>query len=90
MPQYDLTNHFLKDLKKWKRSGKGIEPLEDLLRMIQEGMWPPIAKYEAHMLTGNLEGMWDIHIRQNWVVLAKFENGIVYILRMGTHADLGL
>ena len=90
MPQYDLTNHFLKDLKKWKRSGKGIEPLEDLLRMIQEGMWSPIAKYEAHMLMGNLEGMWDIHIRQNWVVLAKFENGIVYILRMGTHADLGL
>ena len=67
-----------------------MEPLEELLRMIAEGMWPPLAKYEAHRLSGELEGIWDIHIRQNWVVLAKFEQETVYILRMGTHAELGL
>ena len=90
MPQYELTNNFLKDLKKWKRSGKNLEPLEDLLRSIEGGMWPPLAKYEAHLLTGYLDGIWDIHIRQNWVVLAKFDKETVYLLRMGTHADLGL
>lgn len=90
MPQYELTKNFLKDLKKWKRSGVNLEPLEDLLRLIRAGMWPPVAKYESHMLTGEFEGLWDIHLRQNWVVLAKFDQGTVYVLRMGTHADLGL
>ena len=53
-------------------------------------MWPPAVQYEAHLLSGDLEGVWDIHLRQNWIVLVKFHEGTVWALRMGTHAELGL
>ena len=90
MPRLEFTNRFLKDVKRWKKSGKNVQPLEGLFHMIEKGVWPPVAKYEAHLLSGDLEGVWDIHIRQNWIVLAKFHQGTVYVLRMGTHAELGL
>ena len=90
MPKIEHTRQFLKDVRKWKRSGKGLEPLEELLRVIQQGTWPLPAQYEAHMLTGMMEGIWDIHLRKNWIVLAEFHEGTVITLRMGTHAELGL
>lgn len=70
-------------------AGKDIEPLNTFIDVVRT-TWPPPAKYEAHMLGGPLEGIWDIHIRQNWIVLLRFEKSTLYFLRMGTHADLGL
>lgn len=90
MPRLELTHRFLKDVKRWKRSGKDLESLEELLRRIERGMWPPAVQYEAHLLNGDLEGVWDIHLRQNWIVLVAFHEGTVVVLRMGTHAELGL
>lgn len=52
--------------------------------------WPPPARFEPHLLIGPLEGVWDIHLRQNLVLLLQFRAGTVYFLRMGTHAELGL
>ncbi len=52
--------------------------------------WPPPAKFEAHLLIGPFEGVWDVHLRQNWVLLLRFHVGTVTFLRMGTHAELGL
>lgn len=90
MPRLKLTHRFLKDVKRWKRSGKDLEPLEELLQRIEKGMWPPAVQYEAHLLSGELKGVWDVHLRQNWVLLLHFDAGVVYFLRMGTHAELGL
>jgi addiction module RelE/StbE family toxin len=52
--------------------------------------WPPSPKFEPHLLIGPFEGVWDIHLRQNWVLLLRFHAGTIHFLRMGTHADLGL
>lgn len=90
MPRLELTHRFLKDVKRWKKSGRSLELLEELFYRIAKGMWPPAAQYKAHLLRGELEGVWDIHLRQNWIVLVKFDEGTVWALRMGTHAELGL
>lgn len=90
MPQLELAHRFLKDVKRWKRSGRSLEPVEEFFRRIERGMWPPAAQYEAHMLHGELEGVWDVHLRQNWILLVQFREGTVEVLRMGTHAELGL
>lgn len=79
----------MKDMKRWRRSGQSMQPFDEFV-LIARNSWPPPAKYEAHMLGGNLEGLWDIHLRQNWVLLLRFENDTLYFVRMGTHADLGL
>ncbi len=54
------------------------------------GAWPPPAKFEAHLLQGKLEGKWDVHLRQNWVLLLEFDAGTLRFVRMGTHSELGL
>ena len=66
-----------------------MDAFDEFVLVVQE-IWPPPAKYEAHMLAGSFEDLWDIHLRQNWILLLRFENGILYFVRMGTHAELGL
>ena len=87
--QTKFSKGFRKTVKRWKKAGKDMEPLDMFIDAVRT-TWPPPPKYEAHMLGGPLEGVWDIHIRQNWVVLLRLENQTVHFLRMGTHADLGL
>ena len=66
-----------------------MQPFETFVGIVRH-TWPPPATYEPHLLSGTLEGSWDIHLRQNWVILLCFHAGTVYFLRMGTHAELGL
>lgn len=66
-----------------------MSPFDAFVRMTMH-TWPPPAQYEPHLLLGTLEGVWDIHLRQNWVLLLRFHTGTVHFLRMGTHAELGL
>lgn len=54
------------------------------------GSWPLSRKYELHMLHGEKESIWDIHIRQNWLVLVKRNGDTITLLRTGTHAYLGI
>lgn len=66
-----------------------MKPFEEFVHTIKN-VWPPPAKYEAHLLSGEHEGIWDIHLRQNWIILLRLKDGTIYLLRMGTHAELGL
>jgi addiction module RelE/StbE family toxin len=52
--------------------------------------WPLPAKYETHPMLGDQNGVWDIHIRQHWIVLLKKEGNAITLLRTGTHAMLGI
>lgn len=89
MQTIEFTKGFRKAVRKWRKSGKGMEPLEEFVDVVRT-TWPPPVKYEAHTLGGSLEGVWDIHLRQNWVLLLSFNKGTIRFLRMGTHAELGL
>lgn len=89
MPQLEFSRHFLKDVAKRRKSGSSMVPFDEFVHLIS-GIWPLPAKYEAHLLVGPMDGIWDVHIRQNWVVLLQFHHGTIRFLRMGTHAELGL
>ena len=89
MPQLEFTRAFLKDVKRWRKSGISMSPFDEFVRTVHT-VWPPPPKYESHLLIGPFEGVWDVHLRQNWVILLQLREGKVRFLRMGTHADLGL
>jgi mRNA interferase YafQ len=89
MPQIKFSKRFIKDVRRWRKSGQNMALFDEFVAVIMQ-TWPPPQKYEPHLLQGPFEGVWDIHLRQNWVVLLKFELGTVSFLRMGTHAELGL
>jgi mRNA interferase YafQ len=89
MPQLEFPRSFLKDMKKWKKSGQSMEKFDAFVRIVAQ-TWPPPAQYDPHLLQGPFAGVWDVHLRQNWVLLLRYEHGTVRFLRMGTHAELGL
>lgn len=86
MPQLEFSRQFVKDTQKWRKSGVSMVPFDEFVHLIS-GTWPLPARYEAHLLTGSMEGIWDVHIRRNWVVLLRFHRGTVRFLRMGTPAS---
>ncbi|OGJ62957.1 hypothetical protein A3C52_03230 [Candidatus Peribacteria bacterium RIFCSPHIGHO2_02_FULL_51_15] len=86
MPQLEFSRQFLKDVRKWRKSGQSMSLFNGFTGVIAH-TWPPPKKYEPHILLGPFEGVWDVHLRQNWVLLLRFHAGIVRFLRMGTHAD---
>ena len=45
-------------------------------------------KYSDHVLTGNFAGFRDCHIENDWLLLYRIENDILYLERTGTHSDI--
>lgn len=89
MPQLKFSRQFLKDVKKWRKSGQSMKLFDEFVA-ITIHIWPPPKQFEPHLLIGPFDGVWDVHLRQNWVLLLRFHAGTVMFLRMGTHAELGL
>ncbi len=80
---------FRRDYARWKKAGWNMRLLATFISDASSG-WPLPSKYEAHPLKGRLQGLWDAHIRQNWVVFFRVEKDCIKLLRMGTHAYLGI
>ena len=81
---------FRKNLKKMLRRGKDINKLETVVSMLARGETLP-AKYKDHALTGDLNGLRDCHIENDWVLLYFYTSTGELVLTLtdtGTHSDL--
>ena len=85
------TSRYKRSLKKMLRRGKDIGKIADVVRRLAEGeTLPPQVRDPA--LTGNLAGLRDCHIENDWVLLYYIEQDILVLVLAdtGTHADLSL
>lgn len=89
MLRIDYARQFKKDLLRLKKAGWKMSTFDEFADVLRN-QWPLPSRYEAHQLVGDKEGIWDIHIRQNWVLFLKKEGSVITLLRTGTHADLGI
>ena len=80
---------FRKSLKKMLRRGKDINKLETVVSMLARGEALP-SKYKDHALAGDLAGLRDCHIENDWLLLYYIEGNILVLTLSdtGTHADL--
>ena len=62
------SRRFKKSLKKMLRRGKDINKLEAVVSMLARGESLP-ARYKDHALTGDLTGLRDCHIENDWILL---------------------
>ena len=89
---YELRLHrqFVKDAERLKKAGWDMKKFSIFLQELRKS--PPFPhQYEIHQLRGAMEGVWDAHITQNWVVLFRQpRDGVIELLRTGTHQYLGL
>ena len=86
-----LTSRYKKSLKKMIRRGKDINKIVDVVEMLAKGeQLPP--QYKDHALTGDLIGLRDCHVENDWVLLYQIKNDILILTLSdtGTHSDLGL
>ena len=84
------TARYRKSLKKMLKRGKDIRKLSAVVRMLAMGETLP-PKYKDHALSGDLDGLRDCHIENDWVLLYFYTTAGELILTLtdtGTHSDL--
>ena len=84
-----ISKRYSKSLKKMIKRGKDIKKISAVVRMLANGETLP-TQYRDHALTGDLTGLRDCHIENDWVLLYYYENDVLVLTLAdtGTHADL--
>lgn len=81
------TKAFRKEEKRAKKRGRDMAQLAKVVRLLAEGKTLD-AKYKAHPLKGAWIPSWELHIAPDWLLVYHLTDEAVYLIRMGTHADL--
>ena len=82
-----MTKACRKDMRKLMKQGKNLEDLYQVIETLAEGR-ELAASYRDHNLTGNWRGRRECHIRPDWLLIYKIENGTLYLERSGSHSEL--
>ena len=85
------TSRYKKSIKKMLKRGKDIKKLTNVVLKLANGeQLPP--QYKDHPLSGDLAGLRDCHIENDWVLLYEIKDNllILSLADTGTHSDLGL
>ena len=84
------TSRYKKSLKKMLKRGKDINKITAVVQALAMGeALPP--QYKDHALSGDLEGLRDCHIENDWILLYFYSTEGELILTLtdtGTHSDL--
>ena len=80
-------NKFKKDIQKYKKRGKDLEKLKDIITKLANRKKLD-TKYRDHKLVGNFKNRRSCHIEPDWVLVYKIEEDTIIIERMGSHAEL--
>ena len=83
----DYTNRFKKDIKLCLKRSYNIALLEVVLLELREKGELPL-KYNPHILSGNKDGLWECHIKSDWLLTWYFDKNTIVLVRTGTHSDL--
>lgn len=89
MYKIKYTNQFKKDLKRCQKRGLEITLIHSVIQiLVQDGKLPN--KYKPHILSGNKNGIWECHIKPNWLLLWRQDNEELTLLMLetGTHNDV--
>jgi mRNA interferase YafQ len=83
----DYTNRFKKDIKLCLNRNYNIALLEVVLLELREKGELPL-RYNPHILSGNKDGLWECHIKSDWLLTWYFDKNTIVLVRTGTHSDL--
>ena len=84
------ARRFRKSLKRMLRRGKDINKINDVILKLANGEVLD-QKHKDHALSGDLEGLRDCHIENDWILLYFYTTtGELVLTRTdtGTHSDL--
>ena len=83
------SNQFKKDLKLAQKRGLALAELTAVISALANGeALDP--KFRDHTLIGDYNGFRECHIRPDWLLIYKIDNGqlLLFLARTGSHSDL--
>ena len=89
MYSVDTTKRFDKDLKLCLKRGLDIQLIYDAIALLRTtGSLP--AQYRPHKLSGNMDGIWECHLKPDWLLIWEQNDTELKLLftGTGTHSDL--
>lgn len=87
MLRLNASTAYKKDLKLCKKRGYDLTLLNAVINtLLIPASLPP--KNKDHPLSGNHAGERECHITSDWLLIYRVNNGELYLVRTGTHADL--
>ena len=84
------TSRYKKSLKMMLKRGKDINKITAVVRTLAMGETLP-PQHKDHALSGDLEGLRDCHIENDWILLYFYSTDGELILTLtdtGSHSDL--
>lgn len=86
-----IEKSFKKDIERDKICGKysknDFEILKILINSLQNG--EIIDKiFKRHFLKGDLASFECIHIKNDWLLIFKIENNLLYLVMLGSHSQV--
>lgn len=84
-----FSTKFKKDYALCKKRGYDITKLEEVISLLAKNGKLP-AKYKPHVLKGNYDGLWECHIKPDWLFiwLQDDKELTLLLINTGTHSDL--
>ena len=83
------SKRFLKDMERCAKRGYNMQLIKDAIAQLAETGTLP-ATYRPHKLSGQYAGMWECHLKPDWLLIWE-QNDTELILLFtgtGTHSDL--
>lgn len=80
---------FEKDYKRCQKRGLNIKLLQDAISILaSDGKLPP--EYRPHILSGKYAGIWECHIKGDWLMTwRQYDDRLeLLMLNTGSHSDL--
>ena len=87
MKRIRSSSAFEKDVERLITRSKDMEKLKSVISSLMRGEKLDQI-YRDHKLTGNYYGCRDCHIESDWLLIYKFDEETLFLIRTGTHADL--
>lgn len=83
------TNKFEKNVVKCSKRGLNLDLLERLIEDLENKGTVP-QKHKPHILSGNLSGFWECHIKPDWLLvwIKDDTKKTITLMDTGSHSDL--
>ena len=87
MLKVGASSSFKRDLKHAEKQNRDLRLLDEVVLKIanREGL---DAKHRDHALSGFWQGHRECHIRSDWLLIYKIEDGYLTLVRTGSHSLL--
>lgn len=84
-----FSTRFRKQIKLCQKRGLKMNLINEAIKTLsEEGTLPQ--QYRPHLLTGNLQGVWECHIQPDWLMTWQQNDTelTLLFLQTGIHSDL--